>query len=584
VTDTAVAPSRLLDGRYELHEVIGEGTFGRVYRGFDRRLARPVAVKLIKPWWTEDPEWAERFEREAQLMARLAHPGIVQIHDVGQAEEGAYYVAELVEGESLAHRLRRGALSAGEAADVAEQFCRALAHAHARRVVHRDVKPENVLLQLDGRVKVGDFGVARLAEATSEARVGTVLGTPHYMAPEQARGQSPTPASDVYGAGVVLYEMLAGRPPFTAPSALELALRHATDPPPALPGHVPETLAQIVGRALAKEPHARYSTAKEMADALAGAPPPPDASTSAGATPASTPRGPEVTPVAPRGPAATRVAPRRGPRRNVNPGEARRYRTLWALVLVVLASLILGAVLSSGGNERVPRLLGLHAEAARAKLRHRDLRLRIGHRYAAAPAGTVISQRPAAGARAADGSTVDVVVSAGPPPVALPQLLGHRSVDAVAILSRLGLIAHVTRVAAPGVTPGLVVQQSPGATKPAIRGSEVTLSVAEVPRWRPLRSFSGDGSGQSGVIQIRGSRWRLVYGMGYDGTCQWIFFCSGPSARIINAASGQTVDQFSLNEGDNQTRVLSSGPGAYQISVMPGSDGAHWQLQIQDDY
>src|SRR5271157_4690748 len=149
---------RALDDRYELHALLGEGAFGRVYRGLDRRLARPVAVKVIKPWWAEDSAWVERFEREAQLLARVSDPGVVQIFDIGHAEEGPYYVAELVEGESLAERLRRGPLA------VAEELCRALASAHAEGVVHCDVKPANVLLSADGMVKVGDFGVARLAE------------------------------------------------------------------------------------------------------------------------------------------------------------------------------------------------------------------------------------------------------------------------------------------------------------------------------------------------------------------------------------------------------------------------------------
>ncbi len=169
--------------------MIGEGTFGRVYRGRDRRLARQVAVKVIKPWWAEDPDWVQSFEREAQLLASISDPGIVQIFDVGSAPEGLYYVAELVAGESLAHRLLAGPLDPAAAVDIAEQLSRALARAHAQRVVHRDVKPANVLLSPDGRVKVGDFGVARLAEGSSDGVGATIVGTPRYMAPEQARGR-----------------------------------------------------------------------------------------------------------------------------------------------------------------------------------------------------------------------------------------------------------------------------------------------------------------------------------------------------------------------------------------------------------
>src|SRR5689334_16665332 len=164
-----------LDGRYELHALIGEGTFGRVYRGRDRRLARRVAVKVIKPWWAEDPDWVRSFEREAQLLASVNAPGIVQIFDVGSAPEGLYYVTEMVEGQSLVERLRAGPVEPSEASEMAEQLARALASAHARRVVHRDVKPANVLIDLEGRVKVTDFGVARLAEGSSDGVGGTVV-------------------------------------------------------------------------------------------------------------------------------------------------------------------------------------------------------------------------------------------------------------------------------------------------------------------------------------------------------------------------------------------------------------------------
>ena len=222
---------RALDDRYELHAVIGEGAFGRVYSGWDRRLERTVAVKIIKPWWAEDPDWAPNFEREARLLARISHPGIVLIFDVGKADEGLYYVSELVDGESLAQRLKEVRPTPWEAAALTEQLCRALAQAHAARVIHRDVKPANILISSEGRVKVGDFGVARLAEGSTDGASATIVGTPRYMAPEQARGRGATPATDVYSVGIVLYELLAGRPPFTEHVAVELALRHLNDTP-----------------------------------------------------------------------------------------------------------------------------------------------------------------------------------------------------------------------------------------------------------------------------------------------------------------------------------------------------------------
>ncbi len=260
-----------LDGRYELHALIGEGAFGRVYRGRDRRLARSVAVKVIKPWWADDPDWVQGFEREAQLMARVSDPGIVQIFDVGYASEGLYYVAELVDGASLQQRLRAGAMVPDQASDVAEQLCRALGHAHSQRIVHRDVKPANVLISRHGTVKVGDFGVARLGEGSSDVLAATIVGTPKYMAPEQARGRGTSAATDVYSVGIVLYEMLAGRPPFEGGSPVELALSHLHDPCPPLPPSAPGPLADVVGRALAKDPAGRYADGTEMAAALQAA-------------------------------------------------------------------------------------------------------------------------------------------------------------------------------------------------------------------------------------------------------------------------------------------------------------------------
>ena len=191
---------------------------------------------------------------------------------MGQAEEGLYYVTELVAGESLAHRLRRGGpMPVWQACEIAEQLCRALDHAHAEHIVHRDVKPANVLISQHGRVKVGDLGIARLADGgTTDGGTATIVGTPRYMAPEQAGGEPVTPATDVYSTGIVLYEMLAGHPPFGGESAVEIALRHVQEPVPPLPsGDAPTRFSGSSRRALAKDPADRYQSAVAMADELA---------------------------------------------------------------------------------------------------------------------------------------------------------------------------------------------------------------------------------------------------------------------------------------------------------------------------
>ena len=588
---TALLSGLALNGRYELDAVIGEGTFGRVYRGRDLRLERDVAIKVIKPWWTEDPNWARSFEREAQLMARVSHPGIVQIYDIGYAGEGLYYVAELVEGASLSDRLRSGPVPPSEARDIAEQLCRALAQAHAKRVVHRDVKPANVLITPDGTVKIGDFGIARLAEGTTDGAGGTIVGTPRYMAPEQARGRPTTPATDVYGVGVVLYEMLAGRPPFTERAAVELALRHVSDPPPPLPTGTPRALVQIVERALAKDPADRYPTAREMADALAGAD---TTARSSGTVDTALFDDPsEELTVARVGErrtggqseplARTRVR-RVSPRRNVNPAESRRYRALLACVALIVAGLVAGGILLANGSVRIPDLRGSSRATIATRLKALGLRARFATAYSQAPVGTAIAQSPAPGANVSDASTLRVTLSAGPPPVAVPQLVGERASNAEATLQQAGLSAAAATVPAPGTTPGVVVRQSPGPGAKLARRSTVSLSVAEDPRWRQLTSFSGDGGGQSVPFQIRGARWQLVSNMSYDGACTFIFVCSGPSVEVINPTTGATVDQFDLGEGNGQTRVFKAGPGLYELKVTPGSDSASWSISVDDYY
>ncbi|HWF26342.1 MAG TPA: protein kinase [Solirubrobacteraceae bacterium] len=624
---------RALDGRYELHAVIGEGTFGRVYRGRDRRLARPVAVKVIKPWWAEDPDWVRSFELEAQLLARVNDPGIVQIFDVGHAEEGLYYVAELVEGESLADRLRRGPLSAAEARGIAEQLCRALTRAHAQRVIHRDIKPANVLISARGQVKVGDFGVARLAEGSTDGAGATIVGTPRYMAPEQACGGPTGPATDVYGVGIVLYEMLAGRPPFTEKTAVELALRHLRDPPPSLPNGTPQALAEIVERALAKGPGDRYPSAGAMADALARAPlteaheaagtapmvaahrlrPAPGTAPAPGArTPATaaasartaararTPATATATATAPdataatalldRDPdtvAATRVRAPTIPRQESPPTPRKPRRAIlapgFALLLLGIA-VVAVALITAGSQINVPDLHGLRRASATARLRRLGLKPSFRAKHSHAPVGSAIAQNPSPGTTVSGGTTVRITLSDGPPPIPVPQLVGQPGGQARTVLSGLGLHGVLTSVPAPGVTPGIVTRESPAAESALKPGSTVTLLVAEQPRWRPLTSFAGDAGGHSVPFRILGKQWRVVYNMSYQGLCTLIFFCSGPNARVFRPSGNSTLSQFGLNTGSAQTKVFTSGPGLYEITVAPGSDTAKWSLQVEDYY
>ena len=595
-----------LDGRYELHELIGEGTFGRVYRGYDRRLARPVAIKVIKPWWADDPDGAESFEREAQLLARVSDPGIVQIFDVGQAEEGLYFVTELVEGDSLAARLKHGGpVPAWEACDIAEQLCRALEHAHAEHIVHRDIKPANVLISGRGQVKVGDLGIARLAEGSTDGGTATIVGTPRYMAPEQASGQPVTPATDVYSAGIVLYEMLAGRTPFGGESAVEIALQHVQIQPPPLPPGTPRSLGRVVDRALAKDPADRYQSAAAMADALARARSRGDEGATAGITADA---GPDETPTSKTTPLwagdrdapteiiardtreraghvdPTRRAPRMAPRRTVNPAARRRTVATFVLALGVLAGLLLAArALTAPPTEALPQLHGLNEGQVAGTLRRVHLHAAFTHAYNGAKPGTAFAQTPAAGAQVKRESTITVAISKGPRPVEVPALAGQSSTGATETLHKAGLKASVTTVPAPGTAPGVVVRQSPTPGHNLKPRDTVVLFVAEVPSWHVLTSFSANGGGgQSVPFRIQGTQWRIVYSMSYNGTCDFVLFCNGPSAQVLGLGPGTANQSFNLSSGSSKTRVFKTGPGLYQLNVNPGWDDARWSIEVQD--
>src|SRR3954449_6656403 len=258
----------LISERYRLDEKIGSGGMSSVYRAFDPTLERWVAIKLMHRDISDDPDQLERFRREARTVARLNHPHVVTVIDAGEDEGNPYIVFEYVEGETLKDRIKRcGRLPVAEAVAYAIEIARALEAAHAQRLVHRDVKPQNVLIDGEGRAKVTDFGIARSLEGQGLTATGRVLGTTDYVSPEQALGHQVDEQSDIYSLGVVLYEMLAGETPFSADTQVAVAMKHVKDPLPDVQRRRPEVsaaLAAIMERATAKETRNRYRTVDEM--------------------------------------------------------------------------------------------------------------------------------------------------------------------------------------------------------------------------------------------------------------------------------------------------------------------------------
>jgi len=306
-----------LSGRYRLQRLIATGGMGQVWEAVDSRLGRRVAVKVLKQEFSQDPEFIERFRAEARTTAMLNHPGIAQVHDYGESQldgEGrtAYLVMELVNGEPLNSVLKRtGRLSLRHALDMLEQTGRALQVAHAAGLVHRDVKPGNILITPTGQVKITDFGIAKAVDAAPVTQTGMVMGTAQYIAPEQALGHDATPSSDVYSLGVVGYEVVSGKRPFTGDGALTVAMKHIKEPPPPLPAELPPNVRELIEITLVKNPQMRYRSGGRRPARTA-------ATASAGPRCA---RGAD-----PRGPASLRppAGPRRQPfRRARRPGRPR---------------------------------------------------------------------------------------------------------------------------------------------------------------------------------------------------------------------------------------------------------------------
>jgi len=333
-----------LAGRYELGELLGRGGMGEVRAATDHRLGRPVAVKLLRADLAGDAEVRARFEAEGRAAARLSHPNVVAVYDTGEDDGQPFIVMERLPGETLADEIAKAPLSAGRSRRVGAQVLAALQVAHDAGIVHRDVKPGNVLFAEDGIWKVGDFGIAKSTEAVADlTATGGLVGTPAYLAPERLDGQPATPASDLYSIGVVLYEALAGRRPFEADVPVAMARMIRDDEPPPLRERCPDLergLADVVERAMSKDPARRFATAAEMRTALAGA------------APATLPSAPAraVTPTQ-----GTRVLP-------FPPRARRRIPPRWIAAAVVAAAvlfLVLGLAIaiasrSDPGRTSVP--------------------------------------------------------------------------------------------------------------------------------------------------------------------------------------------------------------------------------------
>jgi serine/threonine-protein kinase len=442
-----------------------------VYDAEDVHLGRDVALKLLHRRFSRDDQFVERFRREASAAARLQHPHVVGVFDRGE-HDGTYYIAmERLEGRTLKDLIVDEApLDQERVVGLGLQIVEAAGFAHENGVIHRDLKPHNVIVSPDDELKVTDFGIAR-AGASEMTETGSIMGTAQYLSPEQAEGHAVTAASDVYSIGIVLYEMLAGRVPFEADSAVSIALKHLTAAPPPLSMFRPDVhpaLEAVIARALVKDPAERYPTARDLAADLAAA------------------RERIVTGEDGRGTVlpAGAVVPLTDAEVQAAEEARRRRRWPWlALLLLALAGLgVLLAALLFASDVRVPRLVGQDVERARAVLEQAGFETKIELRADPAPRGRVLAQRPDPGREIEEGATVTLVASTGPTERTIPEVKGETERAAVRELSEARFRVETEERPSSEVSRGRAIGTRPPAGTGVAVGGRVRLLISSGPR------------------------------------------------------------------------------------------------------
>jgi eukaryotic-like serine/threonine-protein kinase len=484
-----------LDGRYQVITKIASGGMGEVYRATDAVLAREVAIKVLHPQLAGDRGFVDRFRREARAAAVLNHPNIVGVYDWGATDTGTYFmVMEFVRGHNLRSLLTEyGRLEPGQVAEAILQVLAALDHAHGHGIVHRDVKPENILISHEGTVKVADFGLARaFADSYISQAEGTVTGTVQYLAPEQIHGEPADPRTDLYAVGVVMFELLTGRPPFAGETSLSIAYQHLSSRVPA-----PSTMAPTVSSALdgpvlhatEKDRAARPASARSLAEEVARA--------NRGLAPE-----PRLAELAAQIPSTEFVPDERAPTVTIPRAESPRARRNRRLRLAGLV-LLLAAVLGAGAwatwayvvphYARIPAVRGLSEDVARTKLVDAGFQVRDGKGVysTSIDVGLIVRSEPPAGTRLRTRTTVVLVRSLGLPLLPVPDVEGKAESDAKRVLEKAGFLVRVKRETSESVPEGRVIRQSIDPGQKLEQGSVVTIVVSKGPPLVKIPNVTG---------------------------------------------------------------------------------------------
>lgn len=492
---------KILGNRYRLLELIGEGGMALVYKAEDSLLCRAVAVKILRPQYASDAEFVERFHREAKAAASLSHPNVVNIFDVGKEDNTDYIVMEYIPGDNLKDLIKRDAPMAMERAlDITRQIGEALHHAHQRNIIHRDIKPHNILVTPEGQIKVTDFGIARAISASSFTQTGMVVGSVQYSSPEQVKGGVVGPQSDLYSLGCVLYELLTGTIPFQGDTSISIAMQHLQGSLVSireLRPEIPTPVVKIVEQAMAKEITERYPSALAMLKDI-------------NLIDSKDYRKHNLI-------NNTDLPTQTWKSVNVpkeHDGKNGRNWLTWLILGFSISMVLVGVIaffflsitnpFTRSGVVEVPDLVGKELIDARQIVRNERLNIRvINYLYNSEyPNGTIISQRPVAGQKRRINSEVEVVVSKGPQLVRVPNLVGKNQLEAELVLEETGLtLGEILVDSSPEFPEGVVIKQLPDKNTQIEHGASVsiTLNVTEanlvkVPNFigRPLTEVRGD--------------------------------------------------------------------------------------------
>ena len=518
-----IAADTVIDDRYQVLEHLGTGGMAEVYCAHDLKLERKVALKLLHDRFAADEEFVERFRREASSAAGLQHQHVVSVYDSGTSDGTPYIAMEYVDGRTLKQLVREsGPLDPAQAIDLTIQILRAARFAHRRGVIHRDFKPQNVIVDDEGRAKVTDFGIAR-AGASDMTQTGSIMGTAQYLSPEQAQGHAVNARSDLYSIGVILYELLTGSVPFDAESAVTVALKQVSETPIAPRRRnpsVPPELERIVLRALAKDPADRFADADDFIAALqAAASRIPSQAVIAAAEAAAASLPPVVmTPIPPPSPHDTGVLLPVEPHQRepatiaplaLPPRSSKRWPWLLlaALLGVVAIIAIVMAVVPSRVN--VPSVVGSSISVATQRLQSEGFEVSYVRDNSDKPRNTVVGQSPSGGSSAEEGSTVTLNISDGPRIQEVPNVVGLGRRAARRALTGAGFQVEEKRVPDDTVKLDRVIRQSPSGNSQAEQGQTVTLEVSTGPAQGVVPDVVGKSEQDArSALEGRDSGWR----------------------------------------------------------------------------